>query len=181
LRQQAVDLLRDQQIAEATHRTRADAVEQISTRFTEILTSFHFPKLSKSFVDARYVPHVRNLAYDKLGSAGAGTLVTLAWYLAIFELATEHGSPHIGVLLIDSPQKGLLARPDSQPDEFQHASIAASVYEHLLAWTSGEGGQRAQIIVVDNAPQSIAENAVVVRYSGDATKPPYGLIDDAVS
>jgi hypothetical protein len=181
LRQREAELLREQADAESTRRTRVDAADQISQRFTEILTSFRFPKLSDSFVDSRYVPHVRNLSYNKLGSAGAGTLVSLAWYLAVFELSVEHGAPHPGVLLIDSPQKGLLARPDIQADEFQSTSIAASVYQHLITWSSGELGRGGQIIVVDNAPQPIAEQAVVVRYTGDADDPPYGLIDDAVS
>jgi hypothetical protein len=39
-------------------------------------------------------------------------------------------------------------------------------------------GKAAQIVVVDNLPPDIADDYVVVRYSGRADEPPYGLIED---
>jgi hypothetical protein len=39
-------------------------------------------------------------------------------------------------------------------------------------------GKAAQIVVVDNLPPDIADDHVVVRYSGRADEPPYGLIED---
>ena len=181
LRQQLADLQLELAGAEEVRRTRVDAVEAISERYGTILEDFQFPKLSEPHVDNRYVPHVRGLLYNQLGSAGARTLATLAWYLAIFEVVAENGGPHPGLLLIDSPQKGLSADPGKTADEYQTPSIAESVYQHLLAWTATEIGAGTQIIVVDNTPQSIAEPHVIVRYSASADDPPYGLIDDATT
>lgn len=184
LRQRLVDLTADQANAETTHHTRVEAAEALSDRFAAILAAFKFPKLAEAHVDGRYVPHVRGQVYNRLGSTGARTLVSLAWYLALFELTTEQDGPHPGLLMIDSPQKGLLAQQDQPADEdeqesFRDASIAESVYRHLLDWASTAGGS-AQIIVVDNLPQPMAEPFVAVRYTGQADAPPYGLIDDAV-
>ena len=142
---------------------------------------FQFPKLSDPHIDDRYLPHARGVLYNELGSAGARTLVTLAWHLAIFEVVAELGGPHPGLLLIDSPQKGLRPTAGQQADEFQAPSIAASVYQHLANWAASDVGKGTQVIVVDNSPQPIAESAVIVRYSASASIPPYGLIDDATT
>jgi hypothetical protein len=211
LRQKHADLLLAQTAAEEAT-TRDEAAELISDRYVEILTRFGYPKLTDARVDNGYVPYARGQMYNAVGSAGARTLVTLAWYLAVFELVAEHGGPHPGLLMIDSPQKGLApteAAPPPAPDveadvveavpmlpsapgesvddaepsdeDFQNESIAGAVYAHLLEWSASEVGQLTQIIVVDNVPQASAEPDVVVRYSGRADLPPYGLIDDATS
>jgi hypothetical protein len=181
LRQQLAGMQLELANAEVTRRTRSDAVAALTERFASILVDFQFPKLTDPYLDNRYTPHARGVLYNQLGSAGARTLVTLAWYLAIFEVVTELGGPHPGLLLIDSPQKGLRATAGEQGDEFQAPSIAASVYRHLVDWAAFDVGRSAQIIVVDNSPQPIAESAVIVRYSASASIPPYGLIDDATT
>jgi hypothetical protein len=181
LRQQLADLQLELASAEETRRTRADAVAALTARFESILIDFQFPKLTEPHLDDRYTPHARGVPYNQLGSAGARTLATLAWYLAVFEVVAEQGGPHPGLLLIDSPQKGLRATAGEQEDEFQTPSIAASVYRHLVDWAASDVGQSTQIIVVDNSPQEVAEYAVVVRYTASATVPPYGLIDDATT
>ncbi len=181
LRQQLNDLQIELASAQATRLTRADAVTVLTERFAEILEAFQFPKLTDPHLDDRYVPHARGVRYNQLGSAGARTLVTLAWHLAIFEVAVTSGGPHPGLLMIDSPQKGLRATPGEQADEFQAPSIATSVYQHLMTWADSDVGRTTQIIVVDNSPQPIAEEAVIVRYTASASVPPYGLIDDATA
>ena len=102
LRQKEAELLLARDEASQVSRSREDAVALLTDRFNEILTDFRFPKLDNAYLDRRYVPHVRGISYDQLGSAGAGTLVTLAWYLSVFELATETSAPHPGLLMIDS-------------------------------------------------------------------------------
>ena len=41
-------------------------------------------------------------------------------------------------------------------------------------------GSGSQLIIVDNAPPQRARDEVVVEYSGDPTRPPYGLVEDIV-
>jgi Zn-finger nucleic acid-binding protein len=180
LRQALAERQTAQASAEETHLTRGDAVREISASFDSLLQEFRFPKLNDAHVDKRYVPHVRGLSYDKLGSVGAGTLVALAWYLSIFEQSLARQGFHPGVLMLDSPQQGLKPRPEQVTDEFQSLSIAESVYNHLIQWSQSNGAL-GQIIVVDNDPQSIADEYIIVRYTGSPIEPPYGLIDDATA
>ncbi len=182
LRQKEAELLLAQDEASEVSRSREDAVVLLTERFNEILTDFRFPKLADAYLDRRYVPHVRGISYDRLGSAGAGTLVTLAWHLSVFELASEMSAPHPGLLMVDSPQKGLMAKPGEESDEYQSESIATSVYQHILDWSQAQNDDSpVQLIIVDNSPQPNTVDAIVVRYSGSAEDPPYGLIDDAVA
>lgn len=150
-------------------------VGELSARFAAILSAFEFPKLEGPYLDERFVPHVRQMKYSDLGSGGAITLVSLAWHLAILEEAVEQEAPHPGLLMIDSPQKNLLA--DSSMDSLAKAD---AIYNHLIEWSIGPGSD-SQVILVDNAPRPAGAPYVVVSYSGDPDDPPYGLIDDEVS
>lgn len=169
---------------EQSHLDRDDVIVLLTRRFEYLLRQFDFPKLADVFIDRRLVPHVRGSRYNLVGSAGAMTLICLAWELAIFELAVERGHTHPGFLMIDSPQKGLRPGRDSRPEEFDEVAVTAEskverIYQHLRSWLA-EYGDRAQIIVVDNAPPpTMPENMVAVRYGGTTGPPPYGLIEDA--
>lgn len=180
LRQRRQELLDAEREALADRRSRRDAVGELGQRFGEILRDFEFPKLSDPFLDERYLPHVRGNVYSGIGSSGALTLISLAWYLAVFERSAEIHGAHPGFLMIDSPQKNLLPRRGFEPDEFQSPDIAQAVYKHLVDWADSELGRTTQMIVVDNAPQPIGREHVVVNYSASAERPPYGLIEDAV-
>jgi hypothetical protein len=48
-----------------------------------------------------------------------------------------------------------------------------------VQWSTGDEGRENQIILVDNDPPHFADPYVVVRFSADAERPPYGLIEDA--
>lgn len=169
---------------EQSQHDRDAVLAQLSGRFGELLATFHFPKLSEPFLDSSLIPHARGSRYDQLGSAGAMTLIALAWELAIFELSVEQGRSHPGFLMIDSPQKGLRQVSDGSMVSSDIASDAGSIvdriYAHIASWIAAHPG-RAQIIIVDNEPPaSVDENDVAARYSGDPAAPPYGLIEDAV-
>ena len=160
---------------------RQVVTNDLAQRFAELLAAFGFPKLDEPeppTIDNKFVPYVRGNRYTDIGSTGALTLISLAWELAIFERAVEQGDPHPGFLMIDSPQKNL--KPETGvtgSDEFVDAAIPRHVWEHILNWSAGMG-KSAQIVVVDNLPPDIADEHVVVRYSGQADQPPYGLIED---
>ena len=151
-------------------------VAALSARFGSILADFDFPKLDDPRIDSVFMPFVRGMRYSELGSAGSATLVSLAWHLAIFEEAMAKDALHPGFLMIDSPQKNLMS--DDEPD-FDGDLIGDSIYAHLTRWAASEGLE-SQLIIVDNAPRASGHPHVVVRYSGDPDRPPYGLIDDEV-
>ncbi|MDH6545215.1 hypothetical protein M2167_007787 [Streptomyces sp. SPB4] len=74
-------------------------VGRISGRYTELLSYWRYPKLSQPMIDTNLVPHVRGDSYRE-ASSGARTLLTLAWQLAVFEVAVETSAAHPGFLMI---------------------------------------------------------------------------------
>jgi hypothetical protein len=164
--------------------SREAVVGDLSDRFARILSDFTFPKLddpSPPFIDSNFVPHVRGNSYRDIGSTGALTLISMAWFMAIFERAIQTGAPHPGFLMIDSPQKNLTPRADSQvEDDFADPAIVSRVWGRIISMTSDASKGSMQVLVVDNAPPSSANAHVVVRYGGRLGPTPYGLIENEV-
>jgi len=164
--------------------SRDAVVGDLSARFGQILRDFTFPKLDDPeppFIDANFVPHVRGNSYRDIGSTGALTLISMAWFLAIFERAVETGAPHPGFLMIDSPQKNLTPRADSsRDDDFADPAIVSRVWGHIIGMADAASDRSMQLIVVDNAPPPAASAQVVVRYGGPLGPVPYGLIENEV-
>ncbi len=181
LDERIIDLRQHIQGLRGSRPDRQLVTHDLSERFADLLAAFGFPKLDEPeppTINSKFVPYVRGNRYSDIGSTGALTLISLAWELAIFERAVEQGDPHPGFLMIDSPQKNL--KPEAggtEPDEFVDAAIPRHVWEHIVNWTAGMG-HTAQIVVVDNLPPDIADAHVIVRYSGQADRHPYGLIED---
>jgi hypothetical protein len=161
-----------------TQPDRNDVIHRISERYNAILTRWKYPKLEQAFIDNNLVPHMRGSSYTH-ASSGGRTLISLAWSLAIFEIAWETGSDHPGFLMIDSPQKNL-GQGGDRDAEFADSVAVADFYKHLHDWLAGPG-QGAQVLVVDNAPPATVDDDIVVRFSRRADHPPYGLIEDEVS
>ncbi|MFE3865536.1 DNA recombination protein RecN [Streptomyces goshikiensis] len=150
-------------------------VRRISDRYSELLRQWRYPKLSQPMIDTNLVPHVRGDSYRE-ASSGARTLLTLAWQLAVFEVAVESSAAHPGFLMIDSPQKNL-GHGGTRDAAIADAIAIDDFYRHLTRWLA-EQGSGAQVIIVDNSPPPLVEDNVVVRYSRSEERPPYGLIDD---
>jgi hypothetical protein len=177
LRGQASRLRAEQRNA-ARHPERAAIISSLSARFGEILDDIGYPKLSNPHLDDRLVPFVRDLPYTNASSGGL-VLISMAWYLAIWEIAFEQAAHAPGLLIIDSPQKNLGhdARPGD--DEFADARLVENFYRHVKTWLAGPGNG-AQLVVVDNSPPDVVADDVVVRYTRNRAVPPYGLIEDAI-
>lgn len=161
---------------------RKSVVADLTRRFGDLLTQFGFPKHSEPevpYLNESFVPYVRGNRYTDIGSTGALTLISLAWQLAVFERAVEQGQAHPGFLMIDSPQKNLMPEDSVDANEIADPAIPHQVWKHIITWSESMG-QTAQIIVVDNRPPPFVDPHVVVRYSGRADDPPYGLIDDDI-
>jgi hypothetical protein len=174
----ALRVLRGELEAVSAPADRRDVVQRISHRYADILRTWNYPKQEQAFVDNKLVPHMRGSEY-KVASSGGRTLISLAWILAIFEIAYESGSAHPGFLMIDSPQKNL-GQGSDRDSEFADSVAVADFYRHLHDWLQGDGSG-AQILVVDNAPPQTVDDDVVVRFSRRSDQPPYGLIEDEVS
>jgi len=157
---------------------RDGVVHQISQRYAAILKSWRYPKIELVFLDDGLVPHMRGSSYAS-ASSGGRTLISLAWMIAIFEIAWESGASHPGFLMIDSPQKNL-GQGGERDAEFADSVAVSDVYQHIHSWLAGPGSG-AQVLIVDNAPPVVADNDVVVRFTRRADQPPYGLISDETS
>jgi hypothetical protein len=155
---------------------RSAVIASISKRFGEILNDFQYPKLSNPMIADDLVPHVRNHPYTEASSGGV-VLVSLAWNLAIWEVAHETGADAPGLLVLDSPQKNL--GHDSRDDaDFADTTLVENFYRHVKTWLAGDGAG-AQLIVVDNSPPELVADDVVVRFTRSSSVPPYGLIPEA--
>ncbi|MFI5743500.1 DNA recombination protein RecN [Streptomyces anulatus] len=164
-------------LGDASH-DRDRVIAKISSRYGDLLRAWHYPKVSTPFIKADLTPFVRGEPYQE-ASSGARTLLTLAWQLAVFEIAVEEGAAHPGVLMIDSPQKNL-GHGGTLDAVIADAVAIGDFYQHLSGWLA-DRGHRAQLIVADNSPPPLVESDVVVRYSRNEDRPPYGLIEDETS
>lgn len=174
----AAKRLRGQRLASKNRPDRQAVVRALSDRFAKILADFEYPKLSDALIDEDLVPHVRGLHYSQASSGGL-VLISLAYHLAIWELAFERDAAAPGLLVIDSPQKNLGHAADKADPDFADTRLVENFYDHVQGWLAGEG-LGAQLVIVDNSPPDSVSNHVVVHYTRDPKVPPYGLITDAV-
>jgi hypothetical protein len=157
---------------------KAAVVADLSANFGELLRSWEFPKVDEGEapkLDENFVPWVRGRPYREVGSAGAMTLIAVAWQLTLFERAIEEGLPHPGFLMVDSPEKNL--SPDKVGDtDFLDPKIVERMWTHMKRWC--ENHPQAQLVIVENTPPPLVDDDVIIRFSHDPEAPPYGLITD---
>lgn len=158
---------------------RGAIISALSARFGEILLAIGYPKLNNPFIDDELIPHVRDLPYTSASSGGM-VLISLAWNLALWEIAHERDADAPGLLIIDSPQKNLGHNSKDGDSDFADATLVENFYAHVQNWLATDG-IGAQLIVVDNSPPASVEENVVVRFTRRADVAPYGLIPEAMS
>jgi len=171
--------------------TKADVIEKLSALFAGILKEFTFPKLSDSYIkESNYLPYVRGIKYDELGSGGAITMTTMAYFLSIALLDTNNKN-HPGLLIIDSPRKNLGANDDDDDDQFKDEEIFNAIINYFISVTHDDNKEKSegteveviddlQLIVINNGyPDFVDTNDIIIRFDGKGNKKlPYGLIDD---
>lgn len=157
---------------------RGAVISALSARFGEILFAIGYPKLNNPFIDDDLIPHVRDLPYTSASSGGM-VLISLAWNLALWEIAHERDADAPGLLIIDSPQKNLGHNSKDGDNDFADATLVDNFYAHVQNWLATDG-IGAQLIVVDNSPPASVEGNVVMRFTRRADVAPYGLIPEAM-
>lgn len=176
-----LEALRKEQRETKQRPDRDRVVRDFSQRYAEILRKIQYPKVdedtsSPPYIDNQLVPHVRGQHF-KEASSGGQVLVSLAWMLALFEIAYERGAAHPGLLMIDTPQKNLGGKAETE--EFADIHLVERVYEHVIEWLAGPG-VGAQVVIVDNTPPANAVNHIRMEYTRDPARPPFGLIANEV-
>ncbi|KXK62658.1 hypothetical protein AWW66_06950 [Micromonospora rosaria] len=171
--------LRAEARGQKTRPDRSAMIAALGARFRQILSDVGYPKHDNTgSVDGRFVPSVRDRPYTS-ASSGGQVLQTLAWILAIFEVAYEQGGNHPGFLLIDSPQKNLGGSAKDDDKEFADVTLVERLYGHIINWLEGEG-RGAQIIIVDNTPPPIVTPFIVEEFTRNPDRGRFGLIDNEV-
>lgn len=150
--------------------------ELLNKKFNEILENFHFPKLEQAYIDPkRYLPYVRGRKYNDLGSLGAVTLLTVAYFLTILEEGSsgEISTNHLNLLMIDTPSKNLGV--SAKTTEFQDEAIFESMIRYFIELNQ-EMQEKMQLIVINNGyPDFLPEDCIVREFPFDGTS---GLVDD---
>ncbi|MFL9830975.1 hypothetical protein ABS764_08955 [Flavobacterium sp. ST-87] len=162
-----------------------EIIKKISSIFQNTLKDFNFPKLYNAYIDSKtYLPYVRGIKYDNIGSLGAVTLVNIAYFMSIMEVSLSlKKSYHPKVILFDTIGKNLGTRESTdEGDEFKDSIIFKSVLKYFDNF-SKKYRDKVQIIIVNNDYTSeIDEKDIILRFDGDGTKGiKYGLIDDILN
>ncbi|GLC31152.1 hypothetical protein [Clostridium omnivorum] len=165
---------------EGKSQIKGNIISKLSGIFYDILDDFKLPKLSNAFIDGkRYLPYVRGKLYSELGSLGAVTLITMAYYLSILVLGSKDENNHLGLLMIDSPRSNLGANNKDGDDVFKDEDIFNSVIKFLIKLDE-ELGSEIQLIVINNGyPDFLDSKYIIKEFDGNGTRGvPYGLVDD---
>ena len=149
-------------------------LKKLTQIFSIILSSFDFPNLHSAYIEDRsYLPYVRVVKYSDLGSLGAVTLITMAYYLSVMICSEEQSGNHIGLLMIDTPRKNLGS--SSKSAEFRDERIYESIIKYFIK-LGRERENDFQLIVVNNGyPSILPQDCLVKEFSSDGLD---GLIDD---
>lgn len=159
-----------------------EVLNRLSSVFQRTLKDFEFPKLYNAYIDKQsYLPYVRGVKYDNIGSLGAVTLINIAYFMSILEVSLAlKKSYHPKVILFDTIGKNLGTREQSEDgDEFKDSRIFKALLTYFKNF-SNKYKDKTQIILINNDYTSdIEEEDIIVKFDGDGTKGyDYGLIYD---
>ncbi|MEQ8960563.1 MAG: hypothetical protein RLP02_22015, partial [Coleofasciculus sp. C2-GNP5-27] len=119
-------------------------LEEFSQIVERILAEWHYPNATRVFFDA--TARDFQIAGKARGSTGKGlrAISHAAVTIGLLEFCLEHGLPHPGFVILDSP---LLAywKPEGEEDDLSGTDIKERFYEYLLGFKDS-----AQIIVIEN-------------------------------
>lgn len=175
-KQNDLEDLKDQIENQKAVNNKGDVIAKLNDKFNEILERFNFPKLSNAYIDPnKYLPYIRGRKYNNLGSLGAVTLLTVAYYLTILEEGsnTEINSNHLNLLMIDTPSKNLGV--SSKSTEFQDEEIFKSMIEYFIE-LDNKISSKIQLIIINNGyPDILPTKNIIKEFPSDGN---FGLIDD---
>lgn len=158
-------------------------LNDLTSKFTDILKAFNYPKLSNSYIDEKtYLPFVRGQKYDNIGSLAGVSLITMAYYIAILLKGSADDFYHLNLLTIDSPRKNLGAQAKrEEEEEFKDEKIFNAIIKYLIDVCEKNKG-KIQLIVVNNGyPDFLPREYIVAEFDADGYHGlPRGLIDDSV-
>ncbi len=173
-KEREVSSLREQVEEQSVLNDKSVVMKSLSSKFEEILQIFKFPKLEGAYINTKnYLPYVRGRKYNELGSLGAVTLITMAYYLSILVENTNYQGNHLNLLMIDTPRKNLGI--SSSSEEFQDEEIYNSIIRYFIQLDK-EFAEQIQLIVINNGyPDFLPQEDIILEFSSNGQN---GLIDD---
>ncbi|MCL9768892.1 hypothetical protein NAT47_00505 [Flavobacterium sp. HXWNR69] len=162
-----------------------EIIKKLSDIFQKTLKAFDFPKLYDAYIDNKsYLPYVRGVKYDNIGSLGAVTLINIAYFMSILEVSLSlKKSFHPKVILFDTIGKNLGTREsNNENDEFKDSKIFKSLLKYFSEF-SKKHNDRIQIVIINNDYTSdIKEEDIIIKFDGEGNKGfDYGLINDILN
>lgn len=170
---------------EAENDNFESVLEQLSRIYFSTLKSFDFPKLSDAYIDEKtYLPFIRNVKYDNIGSGGALTLITIAYFISILKACLQlKKTYHPGILMLDTVGKnlGAVENQDNNEDEFRDHKIFRLMMKHLSEFAKRNEDSIQLVLINNHYTSDIKEEDIIVKFDGDGTHGnKYGLIDDMI-
>ncbi|MBN2597799.1 MAG: hypothetical protein JXR82_13580 [Marinifilaceae bacterium] len=157
---------------------------QLSKTFSSVLKEFDFPKLTDACIEGKtYLPFVRNVKYDNIGSGGAVTLITIAYFVSILRTCLQlQKTYHPGVLMLDTIGKNLGAvENNSEKDEFRDHKIFRLMMKYLSDFAQKNEDSIQLILINNHYTDDIRDEDIIVKFDGDGSHGiKYGLIDDMI-
>jgi hypothetical protein len=146
-------------------------LEEYSQKVEEVLEEWHFPNASRVFFDESK----RDFQIDgkERGSTGKGlrAITHAAASIALMEFCREHGLPHPGFVVLDSP---LLAywKPEGEEDNLSGTDLDKMFYRYLLGLHEDN-----QVIILENKhpPGFVMEEGHVTVFTKNPHKGRYGF------
>jgi len=157
-------------------------IEQLSKIFYNTLEAFDFPKLSDAYINEKnYLPYVRNVKYDNLGSGGAVTLITIGYFVSILKTCLQlKKTYHPGILMLDTIGKNLgTVENNVNEDEFRDHKIFRLMVKFLSEFATKNSDRVQLILINNNITDDVSDKDIIIKFDGKGTQGlKYGLIDD---
>lgn len=157
-------------------------IKQLSKIFYNTLKAFDFPKLSDAYISEKnYLPYVRNVKYDNLGSGGAVTLITIGYFVSILKTSIQlKKTYHPCLLMLDTIGKNLGTVENTiDEDEFRDHKIFRLMVKYLSEFANDNKDRVQLILINNNITDDVSQEDIIVQFDGNGTHGlKYGLIDD---
>lgn len=146
-------------------------LDEFAQTIQSILEEWDFPNVSRVYFDETKKDIV--ISGKDRGSTGKGlrAITHAAFTIGLMEFCREHGLPHPGFIVLDSP---LLAywKPEGSDDDLRGTDLKENFYRYLMGIS-----KENQVIVIENEhpPDFVAKEVPVTIFTKNPNSGRYGL------
>lgn len=146
-------------------------LDEFAQTIEGILQDWHFPNADRVFFDEGKRDF--QIAGKDRGSTGKGlrAITHAAVKIGLMEFCKEHGLPHPGFVVLDSP---LLAywKPEGNDDDLRGTDLKEMFYRYLLSLSKD-----SQVIIIENEhpPDFVSRNGNIIVFTKNPHQGRYGF------